>query len=69
MAKNWYAALRDNEDNDWGYGSFDYDEAVKKAKELGKESQIAEIDGHYDEDGNPTSDTICVAVYKNGIDF
>ncbi len=28
----WYAILTDREDNDWGCGSFDYDEAVEMAK-------------------------------------
>lgn len=27
--KKWYAVMTDAEDNDWGYGSSDYDEAVK----------------------------------------
>jgi len=27
----WYAVIKDNEDNDWGYGSYDYDEAVETA--------------------------------------
>lgn len=25
----WYAVLAHSDDNDWGYGSYDYDEAVK----------------------------------------
>lgn len=28
----WYAVQADREDNDWGTGSFDYDEAVEMAK-------------------------------------
>lgn len=31
--KTWYAVQRDNEDNDWGYGSYDYDEAVQMLKD------------------------------------
>lgn len=27
--KTWYAVMRDAEDNDWGYGSENYDEAVE----------------------------------------
>lgn len=68
MGKNWYAVLRDRDDNDWGTGSFDWDEAVKMAKAYGFE-QIAEIDGGYDEDGNETTDPICVAEYISGEDF
>jgi translation initiation factor IF-3 len=29
--KLWYAIEKDEDDNDWGTGSFDYDEAVKMA--------------------------------------
>lgn len=34
MAENrlWYAILTDREDNDWGTGSFDFNEAVEMAK-------------------------------------
>lgn len=28
MEKIWYAVMSDSEDNDWGTGSFDYDEAL-----------------------------------------
>lgn len=28
----WYAVMQDNEDNDWGYGSHDLDEAKKWLK-------------------------------------
>ena len=30
--KKWYAVLMDEEDNDWGHGSKDYEEAVAMAK-------------------------------------
>lgn len=66
--RNWYAIQRDAEDNDWGTGSFDWDEAVEMAKAKGYE-QIAEIDGQYNEDGDPTVDPICVSVYIAGEDF
>lgn len=67
--KLWYAALTDREDIDWGSGSFDFDEAVAMAKEYGDDSLIVAIDGHYDDDGNATSDEIAVAEYHNGEDF
>ena len=67
--KLWYAALRDNEDQDWGTGSFDFDEAVAMAKEMGEDSIVTAIDGNYDDDGNATSDEIAVAEYHNGEDF
>ena len=30
----WYAVMRDRDDNDWGTGSRDYDEAVRMAQAL-----------------------------------
>ena len=58
--KYWYAVMMDREDNDWGTGSFDLDEAKAMATRMGGESYIAVIDGGYDEDGNATTDPICV---------
>lgn len=58
--KLWYAVLRDREDNDWGYGSFDLDEAKSIATSIGEEAYIAVIDGDYDDDGNETTDPICI---------
>ncbi len=65
---NWYAVQRDREDSDWGTGSFDWDEAVAMAKSRGC-LLIAEIDGQYDDNGEPTVDPICVAEYISGEDF
>ena len=65
---NWYAIIKVREDNDWGTGSFSWDEAVELAKASDCEL-IAEIDGGYDEDGNATADPICVAEYFSGEDF
>ena len=45
----WYAALRDREDNDWGYGSHDRNEAEKMALDMGPDAFIAVID----ESGDP----------------
>lgn len=49
--KYWYAIKIDAEDNDWGTGSYEYDEAVEMAKRENAYS-IAVI-----EEGN---DPICV---------
>lgn len=64
----WYAVLRDREDNDWGTGSFDYTDAVQMAKERDAEL-IAVIDGNYDENGEPTTDPICIDELYAGEDF
>ena len=51
--KLWYAVMRDNDDNDWGSGSYDYDEAVEMVqKYIPNGGYIAVI-----EEGN---DPICV---------
>ena len=57
--KYWYAVQMNREDNDWGTGSFDLDEAKEMAKKY-PEGLIAVIDGGYDENGNATTGPICV---------
>lgn len=47
----WYAVMQDNDDSDWGYGSYDLDEAREMAGKY-PEGYIAVID--------ETSDPICV---------
>lgn len=48
----WYAALRDREDNDWGYGSDSLKKAERMALDMGPDAYIAVI-----EDGD---DPVCV---------
>lgn len=64
MKKLWYAVLVDNEDNDWGTGSFDLAEAQAKVAALRAQGEedayIAVIDANYDAEGNPTTDGECV---------
>ena len=43
MAK-WYAAVWFNEDNDWGHGSHDLEEAKMMALKLGPESKVIVIE-------------------------
>ncbi len=50
----WYAVEMDAEDNDWGTGSYNYDEAVEIARRMGSDARIAVI-----EMGN---DPICTEV-------
>lgn len=42
--KIWYAVMRDRDDNDWGYGSYDLEEAKRMCKGLSSASYIAVID-------------------------
>lgn len=63
--KYWYAVMIDGDDNDWGCGSFDKSFAETKTAELNQgldepTAYIAVIDAGYDEDGNPTTDPLCV---------
>lgn len=57
----FYAVLRDEDDIDWGYGSYNLDEAKRMAKKYGFEAYIAVICENYDEKGN-VHDTLCVDV-------
>lgn len=53
--KPWYAVMIDNEDNDWGTGSYDLDEAkamVKRNLDIYPNGYIAVIDN--------SSDPVCV---------
>ena len=57
----WYAVMRDRDDNDWGTGSFDLEEAKAEVLQMDSpDAYIAVIDGQYDKDGNATTDPICV---------
>ena len=59
--KYWYAVMKDNDDNDWGYGSYDLAEAeamVNRFKSQGyADAYIAVIDEGTA--GEPT-DPICI---------
>lgn len=59
MKKYWFAVEMNEEDNDWGTGSFDWDEAVEMARRMGA-YKIATIDGGYDEEGHETTEPLCI---------
>ena len=55
--RRWYAVLTNREDNDWGYGSYNKEEAFRDCKKMNdryeeegkpREAYIAEIDNYYD---------------------
>lgn len=54
MKKLWFAVMRDETDDDWGYGSDSLSEAKKMAAEFGPQSYIAVIDVTDD-------DPLCIA--------
>lgn len=35
MTIKWYAILMDDDDNDWGTGSYNFEEAIEKATYMG----------------------------------
>lgn len=55
MKKLWYAVLENEDDNDWGYGSFSLNEAKEMCLKLeSKDSYIAVVE----DDGY---DSLCIA--------
>lgn len=67
--KYWYALQVNEDDNDWGQGTYDMDEAIRIAKERNY-YRIAVIDEGIDpfamEEGN---DPLCIRELINGEDF
>lgn len=59
--KYWYAILKDENDADWGIGSFDFEGALTMAKNNACK-YIAKIDGDYDDSGEATTEPECVGV-------
>ena len=55
----WFAVVSDEEDTDWGTGSFDYEEAVKMAKEDGYWAVLTIKGIWVGEDGECLVDPIC----------
>lgn len=43
LGAHWYAVEVDEDDNDWGTGSYDLDEAKEMARNYGPEARIAVI--------------------------
>lgn len=39
----WYAVMRDRDDNDWGFGDFNLEKAKLMARDLGEDAYIAVI--------------------------
>lgn len=60
--KYWYALLTGSEDNDWGTGTFDRNEAIDRMENSECFTQIAVIDADYDDEGNPSSDPVCIDI-------
>ena len=55
MERHWYAVMRDHDDNDWGYGSYDLLEAksmARKIRDNGCDDAFIDIvcEAHYDDE-------------------
>lgn len=62
--------LYDNEDGGClRFGVFEWEEAVKRAKALGDDSQIAVVDSDFDENGQPSAYPYVLEIRRNGKDF
>lgn len=46
----WYAVMQDAEDNDWGYGSYDLDEAEKMVKQYIPDGGYIAVIDEWDDD-------------------
>ena len=57
IKSHWYAVQKDEDDNEWDWGSYDLPEAKRMAKELGDKARIAIIDVNDD-------DPLCVGVIE-----
>jgi hypothetical protein len=67
--KYWYALQKREDDNDWGTGTYDKDEAIRIAKE-DNFFRIAVIDEGIDPLGmQENNDPLCVNELINGEDF
>ena len=42
--EKWYAVMRDQDDNDWGYGSENYEEALQMVQQYLPNGYIAVIE-------------------------
>jgi hypothetical protein len=59
--KMWYAVVRDMEDDDWGTGSVNYDEAVKMVMDYRKDGYS---DAHIAVIDDSTDNAVCVDVIR-----
>lgn len=60
----WYAVVRDEDDNDWGEGSFELPIALAMCRYIHDvdelEPHICVIDAKYNAEGHPTADPVCI---------
>ena len=56
MKKIWYAVMKDNDDQDWGTGSFDRDEAI----EMVRANKDIYPDGYIAVIKETETDSVCV---------
>lgn len=66
MNKTWYAVMMNENDNDWGMGSYNKEEAIKRVKrDFQKEGWIAVIDEAINEETGEVESTLMIDVITN----
>lgn len=66
MNKTWYAIMMNENDNDWGLGSFNKKEAIERVKkDFPKEGWIAVISLAINEENGEVEDTLMIDVITN----
>lgn len=66
MNKTWYAVMMNENDNDWGMGSYNKEEAIKRVKkDFPEEGWIAIIEEVKDEETDEIVETVIIDVITN----
>lgn len=66
MNKTWYAVMMNKNDNDWGMGSYNKEEAIQRVKRnFPEEGWIAVIDEVKDEETDETVETVMIDIITN----
>lgn len=66
MNRTWYAVMMNENDNDWGLGSYNKEEAIKRVKrDFPKKGWIAVINEAINEDTEEVEDTLMIDVITN----
>lgn len=66
MNKTWYAVMMNKNDNDWGMGSYNKEEAIEQVKRnFPEEGWVAVIDEVKDEETDETVETVMIDIITN----
>lgn len=66
MNKTWYAVMMNENDNDWGLGSYNREEAIEKVKrDFQEKGWIAVIEEVKDEETGEIVETVMIDIITN----